>query len=366
LTPQNPAAFSFKIFLNYDGSGGQFGNTSVSAASGDPDQLSIFAAQRTDSALTVLVLNKTTSPITDSITLANFLPAGTAQVWQYSSANLSAIERQPDVSLGGTTVTADFPAYSMTLLVIPQSSGAMSVAQPSVYSVTNAASYNSSGIAPGEIVTIFGQGMGPAQIANLQEDSNGLVSTSTGKTMVYFNGIAAPMIYALANQVSAVVPYEMAQYTNVNVVVEYSGNASNPFSVKIVSAIPGIFTANSSGTGQGAITNARDSTPNNSANPAARGDYVTIYATGEGSTNPPVVDGKVTAAPLQTPVLPCSAMIGGVAATIQYCGAAPGETSGLLQVNAQVPQSVAPGSSVPVAVVIGQVTSTPGVTMAVK
>ena len=59
LSPTTPAAFAFKIYLNYDGNGGQFGGTSVSATSGNPDQLSIFAALRYDSALTSVVLNKT-------------------------------------------------------------------------------------------------------------------------------------------------------------------------------------------------------------------------------------------------------------------------------------------------------------------
>ena len=86
-----------------------------------PDVLSIFAAQRHDSALTVLVLNKTAAAITDSISLRDFTPAGTAQVWQYSQRNLSAIVRQtPDLNVAGNSVSATFPAYSMTLLVIPQ------------------------------------------------------------------------------------------------------------------------------------------------------------------------------------------------------------------------------------------------------
>jgi uncharacterized protein (TIGR03437 family) len=366
LTPSDPAAFSFMMFLNYDGDGSQFGDTSISATSADPDLLSIFAAQRTDSALTVLVLNKTAGAIADSISLANFLPQGTAQVWQYSSANNHAIERQADISLSGNTLLATFPTFSMTLFVIPQSQGAMTVPQPIVSSVTNAASYDASGVSPGEIVAIFGQSLGPSAIAYLEEDANGLVSTSTGNTRVYFNGIPAPMIYAMSNQVSAVVPYEMAQYKSVSVVVEHSGNASAPFPVNVNPAIPGIFTNDSSGSGQGAILNARDSTRNGPNNPAARGDYVTIYATGEGVTTPPVVDGRVTGVPLQTPSLPCSASIGGQLASIQYCGAAPGETSGVLQVNAQVPQSVAPGSNVPITITIGSVPSSAGVTLAVK
>jgi uncharacterized protein (TIGR03437 family) len=366
LTPANPAAFSFKLFLNYDGNGSQFGNTSVSATSSNPDVLSIFAAQRTDSALTVLVLNKTTGAITDTINLANFNPSETAQVWQYTTANSAAIVRLPDLSFNGTTLSATFPAYSMTLLVIPQSQGSMIVGQPTITSVNNAASYSATGVSPGEIVTIFGIGLGPANLAYLQEDSSGLVSTSTGNSMVYFNGIPAPMVYALNNQVSAVVPYEMAQYSTVYVVAEYSGNASSPFPVTIVPAIPGIFTNDSSGSGQGAILNVKDSTRNGPQNPAARGDYVTLYATGEGATSPPVVDGRVSGTPLQTPVLSCSASIGGQPAQIQYCGAAPGETSGVLQINAQVPQSVVPGNSVPVVITIGTVQSPAGVTLAVK
>ena len=81
---------------------------------------------------------------------------------------------------------------------------------------------------------------------------------------------------------------------------------------------------------------------------------------------PPVVNGRVIGAPLPTPALPCSATIGGQSATIEYCGAAPGQPSGLLQVNVLVPQSVSPGGNVPVTITIGGVQSRQGVTLAVK
>jgi len=179
--PTDPGAFAFKIFLNYDGNGSRFGGTSVSGTSSDPDTLSIYAAQRVDSALTVLVLNKTAGAIGDSISLANFTPAGTAQVWQYSQANLTAIVRQTaDINVGGNSLTATFPAYSMTLLVIPQAQSAMTVPQPVVSAVTSAASYAASSVSPGEIVTIFGQSLGPASLAGLQVNSNGTLSNSIG------------------------------------------------------------------------------------------------------------------------------------------------------------------------------------------
>ena len=96
-----PGAFAFQIYLNYDGAGNYFGETSVSATSSDPDTMSIFAAQRADSALTVMVLNKSANAIANSISLAHFTPAGMAQVWQYSSANLNAITQQSPVQASG-------------------------------------------------------------------------------------------------------------------------------------------------------------------------------------------------------------------------------------------------------------------------
>jgi hypothetical protein len=254
--PTDPGAFAFKIFLNYDGNGSQFGGTGVSGVSSDPDTLSIYAAQRVDSALTVLVLNKTASAVSDSISLANFTPAGTAQVWQYSQTNLAAIVRQTaDINVSGNSLTATFPAYSMTLLVIPQAPSAMAVPQPVVAAVTNAASYDASGVSPGEIAIVWGQSLGPATPTGLQVNSNGTLSSSIGGVQVFFNGYPAPMIYALATQLSAVVPYEVAGQTTVNVVVVYQGNASAPFPVAVADAKTAIFTDDTSGHGQGAILN---------------------------------------------------------------------------------------------------------------
>lgn len=314
----------------------------------------------------MLVLNKTTGDISDTISLANFTPAGTAQVWQYSQANLTAIVRQTaDINLSGNSLTATFPAYSMTLLVIPQAQSAMTVPQPVVAAVTNAASYDASGVSPGEIAIVWGESLGPATLAGLQVNSNGTLSSSIGGVQVFFNGYAAPMIYALATQLSAVVPYEVAGQTTVDVVVVYQGNASAPFPVAVAAAKTAIFTDDTSGHGQGAILN-QDYSPNTAANPAPRGQYVFIYGTGEGVTTPPGVDGRISGTPLPMVSLKCSATIGGQTATVSYCGEAPGATAGLVQVNALVPASVSPGGAVPVTITIGGVASQANVTVAVK
>src|SRR6202000_1030668 len=79
--PQDPIAFAFRMFRNYDGNGGQFGDTSFSGVSSDPGSLSIYAAQRSsDHAVTIMVINKTTSAATSAISLASLPLLSSAQV----------------------------------------------------------------------------------------------------------------------------------------------------------------------------------------------------------------------------------------------------------------------------------------------
>jgi hypothetical protein len=126
-----PITYAFRMYRNYDGAKSTFGDTGVSAVSGDQSQLSVYAAQRTsDSALTVMVINKTSNDLTSSVSLANFSPQSTAKVFNYSAANLTAIQPQPTQAVTPTGFSATFPANSATLLVIPLSAPPSITANP--------------------------------------------------------------------------------------------------------------------------------------------------------------------------------------------------------------------------------------------
>jgi len=114
-----PTYKAIKIYRNYDGNKSTFGDTSVSASGPNPDNVAVFAAQRTsDSALTVMVINKYLSGNTPvSIALNNFAGNGTAQVYQLTSSN--AITRLTDLSFSGSTPAFTAPPQSITLLVLP-------------------------------------------------------------------------------------------------------------------------------------------------------------------------------------------------------------------------------------------------------
>ncbi len=95
---------------------------------------------------------------------------------------------------------------------------------PTLTTVANAASYTADAVSPGEIVVLFGANMGPASIVTLQV-SNGTVTNLLAGTQVMFDGVAAPMIYTLNGQVSAVVPYGVTGKTTTQVQVQYQGSA---------------------------------------------------------------------------------------------------------------------------------------------
>ncbi len=118
-TTSQPGAFAFRMYRNYDGLGSGFGNVSRKATSADPGALAIYAAQRSsDNALTVMVINKTASALTSSISLTGFAPASTAAVYRYSGALFGAIERAADQAVTAEGFNATLPANSITLLVI--------------------------------------------------------------------------------------------------------------------------------------------------------------------------------------------------------------------------------------------------------
>jgi len=136
-----PTYKAMKMYRNYDGNQSAFGDVSVSAGGPNPDNLVVFAAQRTsDSALTVMVISKYLSGTTPvSIALSNFANTGTAQVYQLTSSNV--INRLSDLSFSGSTVAFTAPAQSITLLVLPAGT-------PNAAPVAVASAAPSSGIAP--------------------------------------------------------------------------------------------------------------------------------------------------------------------------------------------------------------------------
>ena len=235
----------------------------------------------------------------------------------------------------------------------------------SVAGIASAASYAGGSVAPGEIVVLAGIGIGPATLTTAALTPQGEIARSLAGTRILFDDTPAPLIYVSATQSSAVVPYTVAGKQSVRVVVEQGANRSATITVPVAAAKPALFSANSSGRGQGAILN-QDTSFNSAANPAAKGGVIVLFGTGEGQTDPPGADGRLASTAFPKPAHPVSVTIGGARVTqLSYAGAAPGLVAGVFQINVVIPPDTVSGD-VPITVTVGNFTSQSGLTVAVR
>jgi uncharacterized protein (TIGR03437 family) len=236
----------------------------------------------------------------------------------------------------------------------------------SVGAVANSASNAQGAIAPGEIVTIYGTGIGPTTLTPANA-VNGSYPTQVAQTSVSFNGVNAPLLYVSSNLIAAIAPYGLATVSTANVNVTYQGNKTVTTVVPVTATAPGVFTANATGAGQAAALNG-DLTVNGPSNPAKIGNSIVLYISGAGLTNPATVDGAITSgtAPFPAVVLPVQVTIGGKTASVTYQGATPLTVGGLTQVNAVIQSGTPTGAAVPVTVTVGGVQAQSGVTIAIQ
>ena len=232
--------------------------------------------------------------------------------------------------------------------------------------IVNAADFIAGPIAPGEIITLGGTNIGPPTSASFTLTSSNTVPTTLGNTQVLFDGLAAPLLYVSSGQVNAIVPYEIAGRVTTSVQVSYNGVLSNALPTNVQPTAPGIFTASSSGTGQGSILN-QNNTVNGPSNAAAKGSVVQIFGTGEGQTTPANTTGTVNSTSfahwtLQTVV---SATVGGIPAAVNFAGEAPGLVAGVAQFNVVIPPN-APSGALQILVTLGSGTSQAGATVSVQ
>jgi uncharacterized protein (TIGR03118 family) len=242
-----------------------------------------------------------------------------------------------------------------------------SIAPPAaITAIFNAAGGEIDAIAPGEIVGIVGQTVGPSPLVSATLPSTGTLSAAAlSTTSVTFNGTAAPIIYVGSAQTAVIVPYVIAGSTSASVVLKTGGQTTGAFTIPVAASVPGVFTSNAGGSGAAVALN-QDGTVNSSSNPAAKGSVVVLFATGEGATNPPGQDGLISTTDiLREPVLPVSLTIGGSTAQVLYAGSSPGNVAGIMEVEAIVPATAASGAD-PVRLTVGTASSQTNVVISVK
>jgi uncharacterized protein (TIGR03437 family) len=315
-------------------------------------------------------------------------PAGYPVQW-----DISVMNPAPPNNPAPAPVTAVLDVTDPTLPTITSVANAASFQITAVQSGTGANPVPSGGtsISPREIISIFGQNLGPSvatpQSAAGSSPATYPTSSATGVQVMFNVGSGgtsylAPLLMVSSNQINCIVPKEIVAGTSpVTIAVTNGTSWTVPYpaagpGLTVVAEDPGIFTFGGLGQGQGALLNFDASTGsyiiNSSKNAAARGSTVAIYATGLGDLDPSVSigNGDVATAAVTLADNTCRVDIDGQPAVVSYAGTSPKAVAGLVQINAIVPPTVKTGAAIPITVSIGSSTtarrSQPGVTLAVK
>jgi uncharacterized protein (TIGR03437 family) len=306
----------------------------------------------------------------------------------FGAGSIAKIQGPPVVALSTayispTVINAVIPAAQMTagttltIMVSNPAPGGDSVTTvnfvftPTVDWAVNSASYASGG-APGTLIMLFGDNIGPTTAASLTSTGN-YVDTTLGGVSVTIDGQPAAMVYVSQHQISAQIPYEAAVGTGKTIVVTNGANPAANGAIDITATSPGIFTI--TGSGQAAALNTSATTGaitvNSATTPAHIGDTISLYMTGEGtySSTPTPVDGYIIPSGTLRPAMPqlvaapVTVTIGGVPATVTYAGPFDDGMLGVLEVDATVPTHTT-GKAVPVVASIGGNAAQTGVTIA--
>lgn len=207
--------------------------------------------------------------------------------------------------------------------------------------VVESAGYSQS-ISPGALATIFGGNLaaGATAVASFP------IPTELEGVRVLLGGTPLQLLYVSDTQINFVVSADAALGpTNLRVTTPLGDTGEIP--VTVVAVSPGVFVMGDLGIAAATVAGTGQLT---SERPAAPGNVVEIFCTGLGAVEPFAPDPR-----LWSTVLTPAVRIGGVDADVQFSGLAPGMV-GLYQVNAEVPQGVAPGSQ-PLSLSIGGVES---------
>jgi uncharacterized protein (TIGR03437 family) len=225
---------------------------------------------------------------------------------------------------GGTLYIADLDNDRVRLLSPGAAGGLIRVVD-----AVNAASLQPGPIAPGMLVALRG---------------TGLAAADAPATEILFNSISVPILSINSAQLLVQAPSAIAAGDSVEIEIRNKGVRLAQIVASVAATAPALF---ADATGQAAAIN-EGGTLNSAFNPAARGSVVTLYGTGQGIAG-----------------LPVSTAIGGLSADVLYAGPAPGYP-GMLQINVRAPAGYVLPGNFSVAVTVGQASSQPGVTIAVK
>jgi len=237
-------------------------------------------------------------------------------------------------------------------------------------------------VASGGLISIFGQNFAPAGTARAvtaADLQDGALPANLACTCVAVNQHLAPMVFVSPGQINVQAPALPVGSVPVTVIANCgtaAQAASSQQSIAVQPAAPEFFYLTHAASGPnpvaavnavtGAIVGPAGSLPGANVAPAKPGDYVSLYLTGLGLTDPAFPPGVLAnqAASLAAPVSVSLNSVPLAPGDTLYAGAAPG-FAGLYQVNIRIPGD-APTGSPSIALSVNGTTTPPDAFLAIQ
>ena len=238
---------------------------------------------------------------------------------------------------------SNFVALTISGVTVLPFNYAAPVPPPNITRVVNSADQTSP-VAPGGLITVFGTNLSPVNIATSEIP----LPTALANSCLVVNGVPMPIIFVSNTTINAQLPFNVDG--SATLTLRTPGGTSDNYLLNILPAAPSVFRTGTAGPQTGLATITRDDngqliTPTNPINP---GDTVTILLTGLGATNPGSTAGIPSSQP--TPVLVSPTVtLGGAPMGVIFAGLVPGAI-GVYQIDVLVPRQIPSGLTVPLVI----------------
>src|ERR1039457_3132609 len=107
--------------------------------------------------------------------------------------------------------------------------------------LVNGASFGAEAVAPGEIVTLFGNGLGPQQGIQTSATLHSPFPAQIANVKVTFDGTPAPLLWVQDAQINAVVPWSLTPGQTTHVCVSYNAVETNCLAWPVAQTAEGLF-----------------------------------------------------------------------------------------------------------------------------
>ena len=296
---------------------------------------------------------------------------GSNQSLRFPNFNGLVLNNTPDIAIPAANTPLALAQDQFGDLYVADAANRIAIYYPGLAALNGANFLADRPLAPGAIASVYpvGNQFGPEKKSFSDLTDPLPLPTLLGDTQVILNDQPVPLYFVSPTQINFLVPMSapVTGSAELQIIRKSSGQvmAIGPVSMNAVS--PALFTTSGTGNGQVLATNqdpdqkcgkAPTCYINSSTNPAARGSTISLYGTGEGYIPGAPPDGAISQTAVETPQKP-KVIIGTRFvddSDVQYSGLAPGLV-GIWQINVTIPKIVAPGNSVPVAVVYGSMPS---------